>query len=73
MRANDPRGGAIFKPRGMVGRIYKEDFCTLLHRKYESSGHCGLSEYDFLCSFLFFVCVCFFFFHYKSLRVNLLS
>ena len=23
--ANDPRGGAIFDPRGMVGRLYKED------------------------------------------------
>ena len=25
MGANDPRGGAIFDPRGIVGRIYKED------------------------------------------------
>ena len=25
MGANDPRGGAIFDPRGMIGRIYKED------------------------------------------------
>ena len=25
MGANEPRGGAIFDPRGMVGRIYKED------------------------------------------------
>ena len=24
MGANDPRGGAIFDPRGMIGRIYKE-------------------------------------------------
>ena len=23
--ANDPRGGAIFDPRGMIGRIYIED------------------------------------------------
>ena len=30
-----PRGGAIFDPRGMVGRIYKEDHYTLLHTKYE--------------------------------------
>ena len=28
MGANDPRGGAIFDPRGMVGRIYKEDHYT---------------------------------------------
>ena len=27
---NDPRGGAIFNPRGMVGRINKEDQYTLL-------------------------------------------
>ena len=25
MGANDPRGGAIFVPRGMIGRIYIED------------------------------------------------
>ena len=25
MGANDPRGGVIFDPRAMVGRIYKED------------------------------------------------
>ena len=48
MRANDPRGGAIFDPRGMVGRIYKEDHHTLLHTKYESSGPCGFGK-DFLC------------------------
>ena len=33
MGANDPRGGAIFDPSGMVGRIYKEDHYTLLHSK----------------------------------------
>ena len=36
MGANDPRGGAIFDPRGMIGRIYIEDHYTLLHTKYES-------------------------------------
>ena len=41
MGANDLRGGAIYDPRGMVGRIYKEDHYTLLHTKYESSGPCG--------------------------------
>ena len=44
MGANDPRGGAIFDPRGMVGRIYKEDY-TLLHTKYESSGPCGFGDF----------------------------
>ena len=44
--ANNPRGGAIFDPRGMVGRIYKEDHYMLLHTKYESSGPCGLGEED---------------------------
>ena len=44
MGANDPRGGTIFDPRGMVGRIYKEDHYTLLHTKYESSGPCGFGE-----------------------------
>ena len=47
MGANDPRGGAIFDPRGMVGRIYKEDHYTSLHTKYESSGPCGFGEEDF--------------------------
>ena len=34
-------------PRGMVGRIYKEDHYTLLRTKYESSGPCGFGEKDF--------------------------
>ena len=38
-------------PRGMVGRIYKEDHYTLLHTKYERSGPCGFGE-DFF--FMFF-------------------
>ena len=51
MGANDPKGGAIVDPRGMVGRIYKDDHYTLLHTKYESSGPCGFGEEDF---FMFF-------------------
>ena len=47
-------------PRGMVGRIYKEDHYTLLHTKYESSGPCGFREEDF---FLFFS-------HCKSMGTN---
>ena len=47
MGANDPQGWAIFDPRGMVGRIYKEDHYMLLHTKYESSGVCGFGEEDF--------------------------
>ena len=50
MGANDPRGGAIFDSRGMVGRIHKEDHYTLLHKKYKSSGPCGFGE-DFLMVF----------------------
>ena len=50
MEDNDPRGGAIFDPKSMVGRIYKEDHYILLHTKYESSGPCGFGE-DF---FMFF-------------------
>ena len=44
MGPNDPRGGAIFDPRGMIGRIYTEDHYTLLHTKYESFGPCGFGE-----------------------------
>ena len=51
MGANDPRGGAIFDPRGMIGRIYIEDHKALLQTKYESFGPCGLGEEDF---FMFF-------------------
>ena len=47
MEANDPTGGTIFDPRGMIGRIYKKDHYTLLHTKYEGSGPCGFGE-DFL-------------------------
>ena len=42
-----PREGAFFDPRGMVGRIYYEDYYTLLPTKYERSGPCGFGE-DFL-------------------------
>ena len=44
---NNPGGGIIFDPRGMIGRIYKEDHYSLLHTKYESSGPCGFREEDF--------------------------
>ena len=50
MEANDPRGGAIFDPRGMVGMIHKECHYTLLHTKHESSGPCGFGE-DFVMFF----------------------
>ena len=49
MGANDPRARVIVDPRGMVGRIYKEDHYILLHTKDESSGPCNVSEEDFLC------------------------
>ena len=51
MVAYDPRDGATFDHRGMVGRIYKDDYYTLLHRKHESSGPCGFGENDL---FMFF-------------------
>ena len=47
MGANDPGAGPFFDPRGMVGRIYKEDHYTSLHTKYESSGPCDFGEEDF--------------------------
>ena len=48
MVANDHRDGATFDPRDMVGTIYKEGYYTLLHRKYESSGPCGLENTVFV-------------------------
>ena len=50
MGPNNPRGGVIFDPRAMVGRLYKEDHYTLLHTKYESSGPCGFREDFFIFS-----------------------
>ena len=52
MGANDPQGGAIFDPRGMIGRIYIEDHYTLLHTKYETFGPCGFGEEDFFMVFI---------------------
>ena len=51
MGANDPQGGAIFDPRGMVGMIYTKDHDTLLHTKYESSRPCDFGEEDFFLCF----------------------
>ena len=38
-------------PRSTVGRIYKEDYYTLLHTKYGSSGPSGFKEEFVLCLF----------------------
>ena len=55
---NDPRGGAIFDPRGMIGRLYVELNMTLLYIKYTSFVSCCCRE-DF-----------FMHFHYKSMVDN---
>ena len=52
MGANDPRGGAIFDPRGMIGRIYKEDHSTLLHTNMKALGLVGLEKKIFFMFFL---------------------
>ena len=36
MVANDPWDWTTFDPKGMAGRMYIEDYYTLLHRKYEN-------------------------------------
>ena len=46
-----PPGRSCMNPRGTVGRIYKEDYYTLLLTKYERSGPCGFGEEVF---FFFF-------------------
>ena len=48
----DPRGGAIFDPRGKIGRIYVELHMTMLYIKYTSFVSCCCRE-DF---FLYFHC-----------------
>ena len=45
MGAIDPQGGAIFDPRGMIGRIYKKLLITMLHTKYTNFGSCGFFMY----------------------------
>ena len=47
MGANDPRGVANLEPRGIIGRIYKGDYQTLLHTKYKSSGPHGFKQEGF--------------------------
>ena len=39
-----PPGQARMDPRGMVGRIFKEEHYILLQTKYESSGPCGFRK-----------------------------
>ena len=51
MNPPPPPGWGPYDPRGMVGRIYKEDHYTLQHTKYESFGSCDFREEDF---FMFF-------------------
>ena len=48
MGANDPRGGAISVPRGMLGRIYVKLHITMLHTKYRRFGCCGFREDVFM-------------------------
>ena len=55
---NNPRGGAIFDPRDMIGRIYVELHMTMLYIKYTSFVSCCCRE-DF-----------FMYFHYKSIVDN---
>ena len=49
MEANDPRCGAIFGPRVMIGTIYGRPYITMLHTKYKSFGSCVFrDEYFFM-------------------------
>ena len=54
MGANDPRGGDIFYPRGMIRRIYVMVHITMLHTKYRSVGSCGFREEDLFMYFLLY-------------------
>ena len=49
MGASDPRGGAIFDPRGMICRIYVKLHITMLHTKYRSFGFCVSEKKIFPC------------------------
>ena len=39
-----PQGMACMDSRGTVGRIYKEEYYTVLHTKYENSGSFGFRD-----------------------------
>ena len=50
-------------PRGTVGRIFKEDYYTMIHTTYDSSVPCGLGEEDFFlcfshCKYMGATCIC---------------
>ena len=47
MTANNALGCGPMNPRVMVGKIYNENYYTLLHAKYKNAGSCGFGE-DFL-------------------------
>ena len=47
MGATDPRGGAIFDPRGMICRIYVKLQIIMLHTECRSFGYCIFREEDF--------------------------
>ena len=49
MEANDPRVGAIFDPRDMVGRIYKEDHYTCYTQNMKALGHVVLEKIFYVC------------------------
>ena len=49
LRANDPRGGAIFDSRGMVGRIYKEDHYNCYIQNIKALGLVVSEKKNFLC------------------------
>ena len=51
MGANDPRGWAIFGPRGMICRIYVKLHIRMLHTNFRSFGSCGFREEDFFMHF----------------------
>ena len=54
MGSNDPQGGVIFNPRGMILRIYVKLHITMLHTKYRSFGSCGFREEYFYIYFLLY-------------------
>ena len=49
MGANDPRGGAIFDPRGMIGRIYNKDHTHCYIQNMKALGHVVSEKKIFSC------------------------
>ena len=48
MADDDAPGLGLYGPQGTDGKLYKEEYFTLLHTLYENSGPCSFRRRGFL-------------------------